>query len=165
MIGLAVVLAFSAAVGWENLGRVSSKASLKWGYSLEIAWDKMARPMAGGFPVIRNLPRNLWPALSTLPDGTPRILARATAQRLVGNVDHFWDARQCPDRAVPFHRLLPLVRGPWHPRLWLSDAPFLGGPAGCLAYARYDFPFQVYSILFLFLVECAALFTLSHKSY
>jgi hypothetical protein len=29
--------------------------------------------------------------------------------------------------------------------------------AGCLAHARYDFPFQVYSILFLFLVLCAIL--------
>jgi hypothetical protein len=29
--------------------------------------------------------------------------------------------------------------------------------AGCLAHARYDFPFQIYSILFLFLVLCAIL--------
>ncbi|HEV2394129.1 MAG TPA: O-antigen ligase family protein [Verrucomicrobiae bacterium] len=30
--------------------------------------------------------------------------------------------------------------------------------AGCLAHARLDFPFQVYSILFLFVLECAVLF-------
>jgi hypothetical protein len=29
--------------------------------------------------------------------------------------------------------------------------------AGCVAHARYDFPFQIYSILFLFLVLCAIL--------
>jgi hypothetical protein len=29
--------------------------------------------------------------------------------------------------------------------------------AGCLVHARYDFPFQIYSILFLFLVLCAIL--------
>lgn len=29
--------------------------------------------------------------------------------------------------------------------------------AGCLVHARYDFPFQIYSILFLFLVLCAML--------
>jgi hypothetical protein len=32
---------------------------------------------------------------------------------------------------------------------------------GCLAHARFDFPFQVHSILLLFLVLCAILFTLS----
>lgn len=34
---------------------------------------------------------------------------------------------------------------------------------GCLIHARFDFPFQIYSILFLFLVLCAILFTLSRN--
>ncbi|MCX6930273.1 MAG: hypothetical protein NT154_44750, partial [Verrucomicrobia bacterium] len=38
--------------------------------------------------------------------------------------------------------------------MWLA----LGG---CLVHARFDFPFQIYSILFLFLVLCAVLFNLS----
>ena len=33
--------------------------------------------------------------------------------------------------------------------------------AGCLVHARFDFPFQVHSIVFLFLVLCAVLFNLS----
>jgi hypothetical protein len=37
------------------------------------------------------------------------------------------------------------------------------GIAGCLAHARFDFPFQVHSILLLFLVLCAILFTLSRR--
>jgi hypothetical protein len=36
--------------------------------------------------------------------------------------------------------------------------------AGCLVHARYDFPFQIHSILFLFLVICAMLFSLSGRS-
>ena len=36
--------------------------------------------------------------------------------------------------------------------------------AGCLIEARYDFPFQIHSILFLFLVICAALFNMSRRS-
>jgi hypothetical protein len=40
--------------------------------------------------------------------------------------------------------------------LWLSLA-------GCLAQARWDFPLQVYSILFVFLVLCSVLFCLSHE--
>jgi len=35
--------------------------------------------------------------------------------------------------------------------------------AGCLAHARFDFPFQIYSLLFLFLVWCAVAFNLSRR--
>lgn len=36
--------------------------------------------------------------------------------------------------------------------------------AGCLVHALYDFPFQVHSILFLFLTWCAILFSVSRRS-
>jgi hypothetical protein len=36
--------------------------------------------------------------------------------------------------------------------------------AGCLVHARYDFPFQIYSIVLLFLVLCAVLFDLSRRA-
>ena len=36
--------------------------------------------------------------------------------------------------------------------------------AGCLIEARFDFPFQIHSILLLFLVLCAVLFSLSYRS-
>jgi hypothetical protein len=35
--------------------------------------------------------------------------------------------------------------------------------AGCLAHARFDFPFQMHSLVFLFLLLCAILFTLSRR--
>jgi O-antigen ligase len=41
---------------------------------------------------------------------------------------------------------------------------FWAALAGCLFFARYDFPFQIYSIVFLFLVLCAGLSCLSHNS-
>jgi O-antigen ligase len=34
---------------------------------------------------------------------------------------------------------------------------------GCLIHARWDFPFQVYSVLLLFLFLCAVLFSLSRR--
>jgi len=40
--------------------------------------------------------------------------------------------------------------------LWLALA-------GCLAHARFDFPFQIHSILFLFLLLCAILFSLARR--
>ncbi len=36
--------------------------------------------------------------------------------------------------------------------------------AGCLVHARYDFPFQIYSIVLLFLLLCAILSTLTRRS-
>ena len=38
------------------------------------------------------------------------------------------------------------------------------GLAGCLVHARFDFPFQIHSIVFLFLLICAMLFNLSRRS-
>jgi O-antigen ligase len=48
------------------------------------------------------------------------------------------------------------VRWPVPALLWLSLA-------GCLVHARYDFPFQVYSLQLLFLLICAVLMCLSRK--
>jgi O-antigen ligase len=36
--------------------------------------------------------------------------------------------------------------------------------AGCLMHARFDFPFQIYSILFLFLVLCAVTMSLGRRA-
>jgi hypothetical protein len=47
---------------------------------------------------------------------------------------------------------MPARRPAIHDDLWLALA-------GCLAHARFDFPFQIYSILFLFLVLCAIAFS------
>ena len=38
------------------------------------------------------------------------------------------------------------------------------GLAGCLVHARFDFPFQIHSLIFLFLIICAILFTASGRS-
>jgi O-antigen ligase len=38
------------------------------------------------------------------------------------------------------------------------------GLAGCLVHARFDFPFQIHSIMLLFLVICAILFNVSGRS-
>jgi len=40
---------------------------------------------------------------------------------------------------------------------WLLPAAMLAGMGGCLLHARYDFPFQVPSIVLLFIIICAAL--------
>lgn len=46
---------------------------------------------------------------------------------------------------------------------WRFQALIWLALAGCLIHARFDFPLQVYSILHLFLLECAVLFALSRR--
>ncbi|MGD0744371.1 MAG: O-antigen ligase family protein [Verrucomicrobiota bacterium] len=56
---------------------------------------------------------------------------------------------------------------------WLAPGGIRGGRrfviltwfalAGCLVHARFDFPFQIHSIVFLFLLICAVLFSLGRR--
>ena len=46
---------------------------------------------------------------------------------------------------------------PFTVMLWLAMA-------GCLVHARFDFPFKVYSVVFVFLIWCAMLLNVSRKS-
>jgi hypothetical protein len=48
-------------------------------------------------------------------------------------------------------------QAPFTVMLWLAMA-------GCLVHARFDFPFKVYSVVFLFLIWCAMLLNVSRKS-
>jgi O-antigen ligase len=47
---------------------------------------------------------------------------------------------------------------------WRFEAFLWLALAGCLAHARFDFPLQVYSLLHLFLLECAILLSISRPS-
>ncbi len=49
------------------------------------------------------------------------------------------------------------TRWPFTSLLWLALT-------GCLIHARFDFPLQIYSILFTFVLLCALLFTVSRRS-
>ena len=49
------------------------------------------------------------------------------------------------------------------PAHWLFVSMIWLALAGCLLHARFDFPFQIYSTLALFLQLCAILFCLSRR--
>jgi hypothetical protein len=55
-----------------------------------------------------------------------------------------------------------LVPGGIHSN-WRMTALIWLALAGCMAHARYDFPFQIYSTLLLFLLECAILSVVTHR--
>jgi O-antigen ligase len=46
---------------------------------------------------------------------------------------------------------------------WSWAAFFWIALGGCLVHARFDFPLQIYSILFVFIIECAMLFSFTYK--
>jgi len=70
---------------------------------------------------------------------------------------------------VPILVILAIVLFRWFgaggiPAHWLFVSMLWLALAGCLLHARFDFPFQIYSTLALFLLLCAALFCLSKKA-
>jgi len=161
--GLAVVLGFSALIGWGDLGPRVSAGGLESGLQGRNQIYDMARPMADDcalfgtgpgtfgplFQLYRPDPEEYWPAqlhndwletLITFGWLGSAIIVFAFCVVL----SHWFVARGIPAKAY----LIVL---------------FWAALGGCLFYARYDFPFQIYSVIFLFFLLCAALFTLSHK--
>ena len=160
---VAVVLGVGACAGWNNLAPRFEKEVFEEGLAVRNSMYDMARPMAEDCPLFGTGPgtfgplfqlyrpdtEEYWPAqlhndwLETL------ITFGVLGSALIGLaffivLSHWFVARG--------------IHGSWYLMLLFWDAL-----AGCLLYARYDFPFQIYSIVFLFIVLCAALFTLSHK--
>jgi hypothetical protein len=164
VVSVAVVLGFSACVGWDKLAPRFEKGEFEAGLALRNSMYDLARPMADDCPLFgigpgtfgplfqlyRPDPETYWPAqlhndwLETLITfGWLGSMLIALALTIV--LSHWFVARG--------------IRASWYLILLFWDAL-----AGCLFYARYDFPFQIYSIVFLFVVLCAAIFTLSHES-
>lgn len=160
---LAAVLGFSAMTGWSDIAPRFESANFDDSLQVRNQMYDMARPMADDSPVFgtgpgtfeplfqlfRPDPEEYWPAqlhndwLETLITfGWMGVLLIAAALALV--LAHWFVAR-----AIYATNHLAVL-------CWASLA-------GCLFYARYDFPFQIYSVLFLFLMICAALFSFSHQ--
>jgi hypothetical protein len=161
--GLAVVLGGSALLGWEKLGPRLSGQEMESGLHSRNQIYDMARPMADDCPLY----------------GTGTGTFGPLFQLYRPDPEEYWPAQLHNDwleTLITFGWLGSamillawcLVLGHWfvgggiHAKATVV-ALYWAAFAGCLFYARYDFPFQIYSILFLFLVLAAALFSLSHK--
>ncbi len=164
VVCVAVVLGLAASLGWSDLGPRFEKDEFDAGLAGRNSMYEMARPMAEDCPLFGTGPGTFGPLFQLYrPDPEeywPEQLHNDWLETLItfgglGSVliaaaffvvlSHWFVARGIHGS----RHLVPL---------------FWAALAGCLFYARYDFPFQVYSIVFLFLVLCAALFSLSHKS-
>jgi hypothetical protein len=161
LVFFATTLALGFAVGWNALK--PRLAELLEGFANREEMYAAARPMAADYPVFgtgpgtfdnlfqlyRTSTETYWPAQLHNDWLETRITFGWLGCALIGlalvTVMARWFARGGLHGGRRFMILM-----------WLALA-------GCLVHARFDFPFQIYSILFLFLVLCAVAFNLSRS--
>jgi hypothetical protein len=162
LLCLGGALGLGFALGWKSLE--PRLAQLSEGFEIRQAMYDAARPMAEDYPLF----------------GTgPGTFETVFGQLYRKQTDTYWPAQLHNDwleTRITFggvgSGLIALALAMVVLR-WFAPGGIHGGRrfvlliwlalAGCLVHARYDFPFQVHSIVFLFLVLCAILFVLSRR--
>ncbi len=150
-------------LGWKQLRPRLTYWELQDGFAGREQLSELARPIANDFPWFGTGPGSF-----------------ETVSQLYARPDVWWPAQLHNDwleTRITFGRvgsaLIALgficVVSRWWARgaihggrrfvvlLWLALA-------GCLIHARFDFPFQIHSTLFLFVLWCAVLFTFSRRT-
>jgi hypothetical protein len=161
--GLAVILGLSTLLGWKDLGPRLAGRELEVGLQGRNQTYDMARPMADDCPLYGIGPGTFGPLFQLYrPDPEEYWPAQLHNDWLETLITFGWLG------SVLILLSLCIVILHWFVARGIRAKPFLAvlfwaALGGCLFYARYDFPFQIYSILFLFSLLCAALFSLSHE--
>jgi O-antigen ligase len=162
LLFFAGALALGFALGWKTLK--PRMAHLGKDYNTREQMYDLARPMAADYPLF----------------GTGPGTFESVFQLYRTSTDTYWPAQLHNDwleTLITFGWLgsgliaLALVTVVLR---WFAPGGIHGGRrfilliwlglAGCLAHARIDFPFQIHSIVFLFLVLCAILFVLTRRT-
>jgi hypothetical protein len=165
LVGLAcffmVVIVLGVTLGWRALE--PRMQAINEGFDLREEMYANARPMAQDYPVF----------------GTGPGTFEYVFQLYRISTDTYWPAQLHNDwletRITYGLAGLALILSALGTVLarWFASGGFYGGRrfvtlcwlslAGCLMHARFDFPFQIHSIVFLFLLICAILFNLSRR--
>jgi O-antigen ligase len=159
---LAGALALGFALGWKSLK--PRMAQLSEGFEGREAMYEAARPMAEDYPwfgtgpgtfetvfqLYRKQTDTYWPAQLHNDWLETRITFGGLGSALIALAFVAVVLRWFAPGGIHGGRRFVIL-------IWL-------GLAGCLVHARFDFPFQVHSIVFLFLVLCAILFVLTRRS-
>lgn len=162
-VGVALVVGFSAWVSWNQLGPRFAKDALDEGWVIRHSSYEIARPMAEACPLFGTGPGTFEPLFQMYrPDPGEDWWAQLHDDWLETLITFGWLGTTLILMALFTVLSHWFLAGGIHGSLPLMIL-FWAALAGCLFYARFDFPFQIYSVLFLFLVLCAGLFTLSHK--
>ena len=154
-------LALGFGLGWKTLK--PRMAQLSEGFDVREDMYEKARPMATDYPLFGTGPGTFEPVF----------------QLYLKSMDTYWPAQLHNDwletritfgwlgsGLIALAFVVVVLR-------WFTRGGIHGGRrfiiliwlalAGCLAHARYDFPFQIHSIVFLFLVVCAILINLTRR--
>jgi hypothetical protein len=154
-------LSLGLALGWKTL----KPRMTRIGEDYEYREDMYARaqPMAADYPLFGTGPGTFEPVFQLYRKSTDTYWpAQLHNDWLETRITFGWLGSGLIAFALVAVLLRWFLRGGIHGGrrfiilLWLALA-------GCLVHARYDFPFQVYSIVFLFLVLCAMLLDLTRQ--
>ena len=162
LIFCGAVLALAGSLGWKAMQ--PRMAQLGEGFEYREGMYAFARPMVADAPFFGTGPgtfKNLFQFYRTAPDVYwPAQLHNDWLETLI---TFGWIGTSLILLALVMVILRWFASGGIHggrrfvALMWLALA-------GCLVHARFDFPFQMYSILFLFLTLCAVLSTLSRRA-
>ncbi len=163
-----LLLVFVAAIslgywlGWKQLK--PRMAQIVEGFADREEMYERARPMAADFPLFGTGPGTFEPAFQLYRISTETYWpAQLHNDWLETRITFGWAGSALIALAFAAVALRWFVPGGIHGGrrfiilIWLAVA-------GCLVHARFDFPFQIYSIVFLFLIVCALLSVLSRRA-
>lgn len=162
LLFLGTILLLAWYAGWLDLAKRFNEMDPDWDPSRIKMW-RLAAQMARDFPIFGTGPGTFEPlSLLYLDPQDPDWMAQ---------LHNDWLETLITFGGVGFAMILLAlltVLGRWFigggipaPRVFVMFVWLALG--GCLIYAAVDFPFQIYSILFLFLLLCALLSCLSRK--
>jgi len=155
-------LALGLALGWKSLG--PRMAHMSEDLEVRQRMYDAARPMAEDYPVFGTGP-------GTFETVFGQLYRTGTSTYWPAQLHNDWLETRITfgclgSGLVVLALMVVLLR-------WFAPGGIHGGGrfliliwlalAGCLVHARFDFPFQIHSIVFLFLLLCAILFTLARR--
>jgi O-antigen ligase len=154
-------LALGFALGWKTLK--PRMAHLSQGFAGREQMYYLARPMAADYPLFGTGPGTFETVFQLYRPSTHTYWpAQLHNDWLETRITFGWLGSGLIALALVAVVLRCFARGGLHGGrrfiilIWLAMA-------GCLVHARYDFPFQMHSIVFLFLVLCAILSDLTRR--
>jgi O-antigen ligase len=161
LLFFAGALAFGFALGWKTLK--PRMAHIGEDYEHREEMYERARPMADDYPLFGTGPGTFEPVFQLYRKTTDTYWpAQLHNDWLETRITFGWLGSGLIALAFIAVVLRWFARGGIHGGrrfiilIWLALA-------GCLVHARFDFPFQVHSIVFVFLVLCAILFNLTRR--